>query len=86
MFSLEWLNIVIFFLVSSGKGKEPPRWQLFALTVRLNLCDKELAKRDIILICYSGVNNKLFSNLANASLIQNWFWNMSSVSFSLCFL
>ena len=41
--------------------------------------------RDNILICYSGVINKLFSILANASLIQNWFWNMSSVPFSLCF-
>ena len=50
------------------------------------LCDRQQLIREIILICYSGVIDKLFSILANTSLIQNWFWNMSSVSLSLCFL
>ena len=51
----------------------------------LNLCVTKI-KQKKTLICYSGVINKLFSNLANSSLTQNWFWDMSSVSFSLCFL
>ena len=51
----------------------------------LNLCVTKIKQKETLL-CYSGVINKLFSNLANASSTQNWFWDMSSVSFSLCFL
>ena len=73
-------------MCSRGNKLEPLQQYIFALTVQPRLGGRCLALRDFILISYGWIVSKLFSILAKASFMQNWYWNMSSVSFSSCFL